>query len=84
MWIFHPFQGIHGLYARDTPFAHSRTVAYVGVWEAAVFLEKDFYGKKCHIIRVNNSVFNIFAYICATKINFKSVELCRIFAFNQI
>ena len=44
MWIFHPFQGIHGLYAR----AHSRTVAYVGVWEAAVFLEKDFYGKKCH------------------------------------
>lgn len=35
------------------------------------------------IIRVNNSVFNIFAYICATKINFKSVELCRIFAFNQ-
>lgn len=48
MWIFHPFQGIHGLYARDTPFAHSRTVAYVGVWEAAVFLEKDFYCKKCH------------------------------------
>jgi|MGYP000005942294 hypothetical protein len=48
MWIFHPFQGIHGLYARDTPFAHSRTVAYVGVWEAAVFLEKDFYGKECH------------------------------------
>lgn len=36
------------------------------------------------IIRVNNSVFNIFAYIRATKINFKSVELCRIFAFNQI
>ena len=36
------------------------------------------------IIRVNNSVFNIFAYICAAKINFKSVELSRIFAFNQI
>lgn len=48
MWIFHPFQGIHGLYARDAPFAHSRTMAYVGVWKAAVFLEKDFYGKECH------------------------------------
>ena len=36
------------------------------------------------IIRVNNSVFKIFAYICAAKKKIKSVELSRIFAFNQI
>ena len=81
MWIFHPFQGIHGLYARDAPFEHSRTMAYVGVWEAAVAKNAILMAT---IIRVNNSVFNIFAYICAAKINFKSVELSRIFAFNQI
>lgn len=48
MWIFHPFQGIHGLYARDAPFAHGRTVSYVRIGETPVFLYKDFNGKECH------------------------------------
>lgn len=42
--IVYAFRCIHGLYARNAPFAHGRTVSDVEVREAAVLFQDKFDG----------------------------------------
>ena len=64
MWVFHPFLGIHGLYAHVMP-----RLRIAALWPTWVFGKRPFFLKRIFmaknailmatIIRVNNSVFNI-------------------------
>ena len=46
--IVYAFRCIHGLYARNAPFAHGHTVSDVEVGEAAVLFQDKLDGQKAH------------------------------------